>query len=91
MICYVTACTTQHTENKKMIQFKLYKAAKGRKPIQYFFTFLIGSFSFDKPRRCFISRITAALRRWPSFFNVSFLSLTHQNCAFKMFHGLFVL
>lgn len=38
MICYVTACTMQHTENKtkqqkkkKKIQMKLYKAAQGHK------------------------------------------------------------
>lgn len=39
MICIVTACTMQHTENKtkqqqkkkKTIQMKLYKAAQGHK------------------------------------------------------------
>lgn len=48
MICYVTACTTQHTENKtkniKTIQIKLYKAAKGRKQpiIDFSHFFLVG-------------------------------------------------
>lgn len=74
MICYVTACTTQHTENKKKGKQYNLNCTKQHwainKPHTFLSHFWFKVFPLPNPRRRSISLTTAALRRWLSFFNL---------------------